>query len=129
MDATDMTPVQKTALTRAVLILSALPVKFAIVEPNGNQYGTLPIAPPEPAKPVRAKRNSSYPYGTASTLFDEHAKHLAVGEVAIFPHDMLPKYSRKKFVSAVTAWAHRQWGAGSYISTFTGDNVELLRVA
>jgi hypothetical protein len=124
-----MTELHTTVLNRAMKLLDALPVVYAIRLPDGTLHGALPVAPPvEPERP-RRRRVVKNPMGTFSRRFDARFSTVAVGDVISIRYEDVPELPPKRVSGAFTSWAGVRWGKGSYVSQMTDTGVDLLRVA
>jgi hypothetical protein len=118
-----MKDVQLKLLRTAIAQLSVLPVKFAIIDDEGNKHGDLEIS----KKKERVRAKMIHPRGLVTDYVLPFLKDLKVGEVATIPYNQLGK---KSITSGATAVASRIWGNGSYTShaSPTTNYIEILRV-
>lgn len=115
----------KTAVNRAVQMLTATGVEFEVRMPDGTVYGGL--SKPEQAS-KRGKRNLKRPFGEGTKLYNKVLSDLKVGEVGVI--NLQPGFTLQDIQAGSTSWANARWGKGSYVSSRTADNtaVEILRV-
>jgi len=115
-----MKEIQQKYLQTAIKQLSILPVKFAVIDDDGNKYGNLEIV----VNSGRKRKKSVYPKGSITAYVMPFIKDLAVGEVAVVPFG---DWDKKSLNSGLTACASRIWGNGSYTSCTSTDGYELMR--
>lgn len=117
-----MKEIQQKYLQTAIRQLSILPVKFAVIDDNGNKYGDLEIV----VDTGRKRKKFLYPKGAISSYVMPFIKDLKVGDVAVIP---VQDWNRKTLSSGLTACASRLWGNESYTSCTSKDlnNFELMR--
>lgn len=115
-----MKEIQQKYLQTAIKQLSILPVKFAIIDDAGNQYGDLEIT----VEKIRKRKKSAYPKGLITAYVMPFIKDLTVGDVAVVPFG---DWDKKSLNSGLTACASRVWGNGSYTSCTSKDHIELMR--
>ena len=115
-----MKEIQQKYLQAAIRQLSILPVKFAVIDDEGNKYGTLEITE------ERKRKKFLYPKGAITVYVLPYIKDLTVGDVAVIPYK---DWNRKSLQSGLTACASRLWGNNSYTSCASKDtnHVELMR--
>lgn len=115
-----MKEIQQKYLQAAIRQLSILPVKFAIIDDAGNQYGDLEIT----VEKIRKRKKSAYPKGSITAYVMPFIKDLTAGDVAVVPFG---DWDKKSLNSGLTACASRIWGNGSYTSCTSKDHIELMR--
>ena len=116
-----MKEIQQKYLQTAIRQLSILPVKFAIIDDAGNQYGDLEIT----VEKIRKRKKSAYPKGSITAYVMPFIKDLKVGDVAVVPFG---DWNKKSLSSGLTACASRVWGNGSYTSYTAKEHIELMRI-
>jgi hypothetical protein len=112
-------------IARAVAMLTASGAKFKVISPNGEEFGELVLAAPEPDK----KRKNKYKFGTLHSIYIPHLQNLNPNEVATIPVDTLSGITLEDVRGAACAWATTHWGRGAYTTNLdrTFNNVEVLR--
>jgi len=115
-----MKEIQQKYLQAAIKQLSILPVKFAVIDDEGNKYGMLEVA----VENTRKRKKSVHLRGAITSYAMPFIKDLKVGDVAVVPYG---DWNKKSLNSGLTACASRIWGNGSYISCSAKDHIELMR--
>ena len=119
-----MLGIQQTAINRALQMLHAAGCRFAVITPDGTKHGTLELAP-EPKARTRIRAAHSLPVGALTAHTKKHIGGMQAGDCAVVPPlDGVPIESLR---SAVTSWASREWGSGSYMSSVNNFTIEILR--
>ena len=115
--------VQKT-IQSAVRQLEAAGCEFRINAPNGESYGTLPVA-----EKKKKKMNPDREYGELRAYYDQYMKYnVAVGDVVEIPHS--PKYTPEEIRGGICAKLTSRWGKGTYTTAITkAGTVQILRTA
>lgn len=114
--------VVNSAISRAVKMLDASGAKYRIVTPDGEEIGDLYAAPINKRKLLRDDR----PYGALAAHMRPYLANVKPGEVVRIPYS---GFDREHLRGAVAAHLSNTWGAGTYVTTLTDMNVEVLRVA
>lgn len=122
-----MTEIQQTTLDRAIKLLNALPLKYAIRTDDGREFGALPIANPEPERATH-KRCVSYPYGALTKGIKHYVESMAVGDVVQIPLAEFDRATPAQLQSVAAAVCGTLWGKGSYITGRTSLHIEVLRL-
>lgn len=123
-----MTEIQQTTLDRAIKLLNALPLQYAIRTEDGREFGALPIAAPQDER-ASIKRCRSYPYGMLTKGIKHYVETMAVGDVVQIPLAEFDKAAPKHVQSVVAAVCGTLWGNGSYATGKTDTHVEVLRLS
>ena len=118
-----MHEIQLLTLNKAIAMLKASGVRYAVETEPGVFVGSLEVKPPRPVKPVRTPRHQ---WEKLNPYIDKVSK-LLPGEVLTFD---MPAEHANSFQSAVCGTACRLFGVGNYTTgrTKTGK-LELLRVS
>ena len=120
---------QKTAMQRAVQLLVAAGVDFAIITPEGEKLGNLEVKTKKPKKvrPSTYKRTGI----NYRPMYKDQLDMLPAGEVAILRPQ--PGVNPESLRGTAVAYAIHKYGKGNVISTIIeADNdkyIEILRVA
>jgi hypothetical protein len=127
--------IQKTTLERAIKMLGALPVKFAVVvdlgDGNGQQVlGDASIVDKHSLKPQKVKSKTNdprYPHGQRAKHIRSHIASLKVNEVGYVPVDI---YEPIKILSQTSSWGVQAWGPGNSTVCYRPENktIEVLRL-
>ncbi len=114
--------IRQAAVDRALRMLDAAGAVYA-VQFDGNTYGTLPIAPPPPAKPARPH----YKRGLTRAHYLPYLQGMNPGDSAAIPHGGFDLTVLAANVSAATV---HLWGAGAAIThrNDTAGTIDVLRV-
>ena len=114
--------IRQTAFNRALRMLDAAGAAYA-VQFDGNTYGTLPIAPPPPAKPARPR----YKRGTTRAHYLPYLAPMQPGDSVAIPHGGFDMTVLSANVSAAIV---HMWGAGAAMTHRNDDAnvVEVLRL-
>lgn len=116
-----MLEIQKKTLQKAVDLLDTLGCSYAIVDLDGNKYGTLNVNPPKSKKaPIR------FEYGEQRQYVESFVKDMKVGDVVIVPW---VKYG-KALQGSIGSWFCKKYGQGSQTSTLNNktQSIEVLRL-
>ena len=119
-----MSDIQKTTLEKAVKLLNALKVKYAIIDFDGNLIGNLEVKQEE----IKRKRSpSKYEHGALANYVRPYLMNLEVGGVAIIPDGDFDVHTLGKSISSTACGL---WGNGNATQTtnFSARTVELMRV-
>ena len=116
--------VQKLALHRAMAMLTAAKCHFAIVDADGNKYGSLEVAAP----PKRSRGH--FPRGTLVAHFLPHIKDMKPGDATCVPYGMCADAEplRASLQKAIASHCSVAWGNKTYITHMNDAGVEVLRV-
>lgn len=116
--------VQKLALHRAIALLTAAKCQFAVVDAEGNRYGSLQVA--EPPK----RQRGAFPRGTLVRHFLPHIKDMKPGESACVPYGLCgsEEAHRQALQKAIASHCSGNWGKKTYITHMNDAGVEVLRV-
>lgn len=116
-----MKQIQLATLNRALTLLDAIGAKYAIISPDGTQFGDLQIAnhKTKDTRPYSFKEMNAY-------VRDQFILH-NVGDVAIIPID---KFDIDELQSAISSHAIKTGGKGHYTTCRSKDkkSIEVLRV-
>lgn len=115
--------VNQIALDRALKLLDAAGVQYAVIGFDGDKYGTLEIASPKPAK----KKIFRHQHGEFRDYFKPYIKDLSLGDSVKIPFG---KYEAEELRGPLSSWCSTHWGAGSTITSIDrkAGHVEVLRV-
>jgi hypothetical protein len=116
-----MKEIQQKYLQTAIRQLSILPVKFAVIDEDGNKYGDLQIT----VDTGRKRKKFLYPKGAITVYVMPYIKDLKVGDVAVVP---FKDWAKKSLQSGLTACASRLWGNESYTSYTAKEHIEIMRI-
>jgi hypothetical protein len=118
-----MASINEIALQRAITVLDALKADYYIKHGDLEFGNVIPAAPEK--KITRAKRQPLALY------YLNEAQKIEVGGTHKWSFEQQALAERVR--SALTAYASKAWGAGSYISTMQEDGgkyaIEILRVS
>lgn len=116
-----MLEIQKKTLQKAIDLLDTLGCSYAIIDLDGNQFGTLQVNQPKKKSPMRFAR------GEIKRYLEKYLVNLKVGEVVIIPYD---KFGPQTVQASTAAWFHHRFGGGCQTSTLNHKNncVEVLRL-
>ena len=117
--------VQTEALTRALKLLTAANVQFAVIDAEGVKHGTLEIAVTPPPK----KRHQNHPRGAFLKHHEALTKTLQPGSAVVVPYGQFESTEdRVSLRSSITGFCSRTWGNDTYITCCTDAGIEVLRV-
>lgn len=118
--------VQKTALTRALALLRAAGVKFAVIGLDGEKYGELEIAAPRSVR----RQPSRFPRGSFIGYFAPLVKGMKAGDSVLVPFGQFGQdaIAKEQLRSALASHCSAQWGNKTYITHTNREGIELLRV-
>jgi hypothetical protein len=117
-----MLEIQKKTLQKAVDLLDSLKFTYAIVDTDGNKYGTLDVNSKKKGK----RKPSEFPHGEKRAYVNGYLQNMKVGDVVVMPWG---KYG-KLLQGSVLSWFCKTHGAGSGTSTINPSNqtIEVLRL-
>ena len=129
-----LTPTQQIAFDRALVLLRASGVTFAVRLPDGTEHGTpaafipAPSVTPAPAKPKRKSPENNW---VAETNYMAVLEAMAISDVRVFKLANPTRDRLGSFRGACSSRAFRLWGRDSAISTINhaSGEVEIMRVA
>lgn len=118
--------VQKIALFKAIALLNASGVKYALIDHNGVKHGELEII----ENKQRKKTVTEYPFGSFSSHFLKYVSTIKPGESVVIPYGQfgVDEESRGRLRRAVAGWSSKHWGNGNHITHANGEGVQLLRL-
>jgi len=117
--------VQTEALTRALKLLIAANVQFAVIDAEGVKHGTLEIAPKLEPK----KRHQNHPRGAFMKHHQALTSVLTAGQSVVVPYGPYGSAEdRESLRSSITGYCSRTWGNDTYITCCTDAGIEVLRV-
>ena len=117
--------VQTEALTRALRLLTAANVQYAVIDAEGVKHGTLEIAPALKAK----HRTYNHPRGALLKHHQAMTSILAAGQSTVVPFGpYTSRDDRESLRSSITGFCSRTWGNDTYITCATDGGIEVLRV-
>lgn len=111
------------ALTRAMGLLRGAQARYAILLPDGQVFGDLPIAPDKPAKSKRRIVN----HWATDLQYMDTMKAMQPGT----EHRWQVPHSARSLHGSISGYATRLWGKDNFICVVEGENrdtVALLRV-
>lgn len=116
--------VQKLALHRAIAMLNAAKCQFAVIDADGNKYGSLEIA----TQPQRHR--GAFPRGTLVAHFLPHIESMKPGDAKVVPYGSFAaeKAHRDSLQKAISSHCSAAWGNKTYITHMNDAGVEVLRV-
>jgi len=114
--------VQKNLLAKAINMLDALGVEYAIITDEGN-FGTLEVV----TEKQKRKKSSMYPYGAVREYIRPFLQNLKTGEVAIIPKG---DFDLDSVGSNAAAYACTNWGKGTHTAhkNVKDQTFELMRL-
>ena len=115
--------IRQTAVDRALRMLDAAGADYA-VQFDGNTYGTLPIAPPPPAKPARPRYNR----GETRAHYLPYLAPMQPGDSVAIPAG---PFDLETLARNIAAYCVHMWGRGAAMTHRNDDAnvVEVLRLA
>ena len=115
-----MSGIQNVALDRAIKILEALKLKYAIKDFDGKILGNLEIKKQE--KVLKYKRGSPAQY------VRPYLQNLQIGETVTVP---CGQFDKQTVAQSCSSMAYNLWGKGGATQTCRNGNnsIELIRVA
>lgn len=118
--------VNAIALKKALPLLKAAGVKFAVIDHNGVKHGDLEIAPPKELR----RQPSRFPRGAFIGHFLPVVKDMKAGDSVLVPFGPFGQDSQTKeqLRSALSSHCSGTWGNKTYITHATPQGIELLRV-
>lgn len=114
-----MENVKKAALKKAMVLLNAIGVSYAIIDANGKKYGDLEIA---------NKSNKKYIHGELTDHIRTNFVELKIGEVGQMP---LGKFEINEIQKCLSSYVCKVYGKGTHTTCMSKDrsSIEILRVA
>ena len=116
-----MEQIKQTTLKKAIVLLNAIGVQYAIIDLDGNKHGNLEIVGSRKRKP------RSYAHGELSNYCRTHFKEMQVGDVQTFPTGNYPIAVMQRTLSS---WICKKYGNGAYTTCINKDrkSIEILRI-
>lgn len=117
-----MLEIQKKTLQKAVDLLDTLGCSYAIVDVDGNKFGTLEVNYKQKGK----KAPSRFEHGEQRKYVESFVKNMKVGDVVAVPWGKFGK----SLQGSVGSWFCKHHGIGSQTSTLNNSNqtIEVLRL-
>lgn len=116
--------VQTEAVTRALKLLNAANVQYAVIDAEGVKHGALEIAAKTPPK-----RHRNHPPGSFLKHHQATTSVIQPGQSVVVPYGPFGNAEdRESLRSSISAACSRLWGGGTYITAATDVGIELLRV-
>jgi hypothetical protein len=117
----EMKDIQRKELTRVLKFVESLGCKYKIITDDGEEFGTLELAPIKLRKPL------TYAYGEIANWYRPHVNLTAgVGVVQEIPFG---KFSPETVRGGLCSWLTKEWGKETYITAITDTHVELMRTS
>ena len=116
--------VQQIALDRALKLLDAAGVSYAVIGIDGTRHGNLEIAVPKPPK----KKIFRHQHGEFRDYFMPYIESMQPGDLVEIPPG---KYQLEELRGPLSSWCSTNWGAGSTITSVDRKKnyVQVLRVS
>ncbi len=118
-----MLDIQKKTLQKAIDLLDTLGCSYAIIDLDGNSYGTLQVNEPS----LRKKSKSIFPYGEVAAYLTPYLSKMQKGDVVCVP---IGKYNPQSLQGSVASWYFKRFGAAAQTSTInrTKNCIEVMRL-
>jgi hypothetical protein len=118
-----MLEIQKKTLQKAIDLLDTLGCSYAIIDLDGNHFGTLQVNEPK----LRKKGPLRFERGEIKRYLEQYLLNLKVGEVVAIPYD---KFGGHTVQGSAASWFHHKYGNGCQTSTLNHKTscVEVLRL-
>ena len=115
-----MSGIQNVALDRAIKLLEALKLEYAIKNFDGKILGNLEIK--------KKEKIPKYKRGSASQYVRPFLQNLQIGEIVTVP---CGQFDKQTVAQACSSMAYSMWGKGGATQTCRNGNnsIELIRVA
>jgi hypothetical protein len=112
---------QQTALTKAIQILDAIKLPYAIMD-GETKYGTLNVTPPKPEK--GGKRKSPQFNNVAKFDYEKKLQEATPGTIVSFTSDSSKELDSLR--GSVGSFSVRRWGTGSVMTEKKGRTLDVL---
>tara|TARA_R110000822_G_scaffold44823_1_gene120160 strand:+ start:200 stop:559 length:360 start_codon:yes stop_codon:yes gene_type:complete len=114
-----MKDLQRKELNRVLMFIDSLGCKYKILADDGEEFGTLELAP------IRKKKPSIYVHGEIARWYRPHVDlDVGVGVVQEIP---LGKFHGETIRGGMCSWLTKVWGKETYVTSITDTHVELMR--
>lgn len=115
--------VNQIALDRALKLLDAAGVQYAVIGLDGVKHGALEVAQPKAKK----RRPLRYAYGEFRDYFMPYLRGMKPGDSVKIPFG---KYEAEELRGPLSSWCTNNWGNGNTITSIDrkAGHVEVLRV-
>lgn len=115
---------KEIAFDRALAMLKASGVKFAIITESGQEitHGDISIVQRVEKKRVVRKDR---PVGALVNHYGPYLKKMKPGDVSLIPFG---SFKPKELRAAMSAWSCHTWGSKSSITVTKENGIEILRV-
>ena len=116
--------VQAEALSRALKLLAASGVEYAVIDAAGTKHGTLEVV-----EKAAARKPRNHPPGAYLEYHKPQVCGMQAGQCKLVPFGPFDSAAdRESLRSSLTAWLSRQWGNGTYMTVMNAAGIEVLRV-
>lgn len=115
---------KEVAFDRALAMLRASGVKFAIITESGQEITHGDIAIVQRVEKKRVARTDR-PVGALVNHYGPYLKKMKPGDVSLVP---LGPFEPKDLRAAMSAWSCHAWGPKSAITVTKENGIEILRV-
>jgi hypothetical protein len=116
-----MKDIQRKELTRVLKFVESLGCKYKIITGDGEEFGTLELAPIKLRKPL------TYAYGEIANWYKPHV-NLAAG-VGVVQEIPFGKFEPETVRGGLCSWLTKEWGKDTYVTAITDTHVELMRTS
>lgn len=115
-----MSLIKQQTLKRAIAMLNAIGVSYAIVEEDGTRHGELEVVPKQNGR--------KYPRGTLSGIVKPYIENMKVGDVVQIP---VGDFEPEEIRSAAVSWSCYHWGNQTITTVVNKENntIEALRIS
>lgn len=118
-----MKEIQLREIARCVKLLEGMGCQFKIITPEGEEYGTLEVAPTK----TKSRGPLKYKYGELATFYRKQLNYdLPVGEVQVID---CGEYDPATLRGSLCSELGKNWGKDNYTTALVGKTVEVLRTA
>lgn len=114
-----MNDIQTKILANAIKLLDAINAKYAIVDPDGKQHGSLEVVN------KKKKKRPTYEYGTVAAHVKGYMQNALINTKIVVPFNNMHKEVVR---SAICSYANKLWGNGSYTTHVTKQGIEFTRL-
>ena len=116
--------VNQIALDRALKLLDAAGVQYAVIDFDGVKHGALEVGQPKTKK----KKVFMHQHGEFRDYFMPYLQNLTAGSAVKVPPG---KYQLEELRGPLSSWCSTNWGKGSTITSIDRKSnlIEVLRVS
>lgn len=116
-----MQEIQLKQVQRSLAFFDAVGIKYKLIAPDGQEFGTLQV------QPLKTKAERRHPHGEMSKWYRNQFDFASgIGQVQTI---QAGQYTREEIRGGICAMLTKAWGKGTYTTNLTATAVEVMRTA